>query len=197
MSDPETLKVYADKAEEYATLVAGQTPTDPLLTSFIALFAKGSDVLDLGCGPGHAAHVMADAGLTVTATDAVPEMVARADSHPSVTARVATFDDIAGHAVYDGIWANFCLLHAPRADMPRHLAALHTALRPNGVLHIALKTGAGEQRDPIGRLYTYYTDAELTDLLNTAGFTVTNRTTGRDIGLDGVPANWIALRAYG
>lgn len=197
MSDPETLAVYASKVEDYVALTSHGATRDPLLSAFIADVPAGGHVLDLGCGPGHAAATMADAGLQVTATDAVPEMVEIASNHPGVTARVATFDDITETATYDGIWANFCLLHAPRTDMPRHLAALHRALKPGGLLHIALKTGTGEKRDPIGRLYTYYTDAELTGLLANAGFTVTSRATGREKGLDGIPADWVALRAYG
>jgi len=197
MSDPETLAVYAAKVGDYVALTGDGATRDPLLRAFIADLPTGGHVLDLGCGPGHAAATLAEAGLHVTATDAVAEMVEIAAQHPGVTARVATFDDISEAAAYDGIWANFSLLHAPRADMPRNLSALHRALTPNGLLHIALKTGTGEKRDPIGRLYTYYTDAELTGLLADAGFTVTSRATGREKGLDGVPADWLALRAYG
>ena len=196
MTDRETLEVYASKVDEYAALTSSGVSKDPLLSAFISALPKGAHVLDLGCGPGHAAATMADAGLTVTATDAVPDMIALAQRHPGVTARVATFDDIDEVGVYDGIWANFSLLHAARADMPRHLAALHRALRAGGILHIGVKTGTGERRDPIGRLYTYYTDAELTDLLETAGFNVNRRATGREKGLDGVVADWIVLHNH-
>lgn len=195
VSDPETLKVYAEKADDYAELAGKELEKDPLLAAFIAAVPEGGHVLDLGCGPGNAAHVMADGGLQVTATDAVPEMVAMADAHPGVTAHVATFDDIEGTDLYDGIWANFCLLHAARADMPRHLATMNKALKPDGVFHIALKSGEGQKRDKIGRLYTYYTDAELTGLLEDAGFTVTDHAAGRGKGLDGATSDWIALRA--
>lgn len=197
MSDPETLNVYAQKAEEYARLVGPDGPHSPAFAGFVTALPKGAKVLDLGCGPGQSAHAMADLGFEVTATDAVPEMVERAATHPGVTARLATFDDIAGENIYDGIWANFSLLHAPRTDMPRHMAALHRALTPGGIFHIALKSGSGAQRDKLGRLYTYYEDAELSALLTDAGFTVTDRASGCEKGLDGVPANWIALRAYG
>ena len=196
MSDNETLRVYADQAETYAKLVEESLSSDPLLHDFIGALPNGAAVLDLGCGPGQAAHQMADAGLDVTATDAVPEMIEMAKSHPKVTARVARFDDITEVAAYAGIWTNFSLLHAPRADMPRHLAALYKSLKPKGLLHIALKTGTGQKRDAVGRHYTYYEDAELTGLLEQAGFTVTSRTTGCDKGMDGTMADWIAMRAH-
>ncbi len=196
MTDNETLRVYARKVDEYLSVTQDGTARDPALKAFIADLPAGAQVLDLGCGPGHIAAVIAAAGHHVTATDAVPEMVAHAGTHPGVTARVASFDDISGTGIYDGIWANFSLLHASRADMPRHLAALHTALKPGGLFHIAVKTGTGSKRDRLGRLYTYYTDPELTGLLTDAGFTVTHRQTGADTGLDGAVADWLALRAH-
>jgi 2-polyprenyl-3-methyl-5-hydroxy-6-metoxy-1,4-benzoquinol methylase len=195
-SDPETLKVYAAKAQHYADITASEGE-DRLLASFIAAMPTGGRVLDLGCGPGAAAHAMADAGLQTDAMDAVPEMVAMAARHPGVTAWTARFDDLNGEALYDGIWANFSLLHAPRADMPRHLRAIAQASKPGGVVHIALKTGSGERRDTLGRLYTYYTADELCQLLRDAGLTPGQTTTGSGKGLDGSISDWVAVTAHG
>jgi SAM-dependent methyltransferase len=197
MNDEETIRVYDTQAEKYAAMTDDFTAADPRLDAFIAACPAGARVLDLGSGPGSAAAKMAGAGLVVDATDASSEMVAMAARHPGVTAWQATFDQIEGDQIYGGIWANFSLLHAPRADMPRYLATLHAALIPGGAFHIGLKTGTGEKRDSIGRLYTYYTDAELTGLLNAAGFTVTQRNTGREKGLDGQPADWLTLLTHG
>ena len=196
MTDKETLSVYAQKAKDYAQLTSGAVK-DPQLKDFIAAVAPEGHVLDLGCGPGQAAAHMADAGLHVTAMDPVPEMVEMAARHPGVTARAGTFDDVAGTDIYDGIWANFCLLHAPRADVPRHLSAIAKALKPGGIFHIGVKLGTGEKRDTIGRLYTYFTERELEGLLGDVGLTITDRAYGREKGLDGVPADWICLRAHG
>ena len=194
--DKGTIATYDRMAREYLRQNA-QGQDDPLLHSFIAAMPKGGYVLDLGCGPGLAAAAMAGHGLQVTATDASAEMVALASAHPGVQAQMATFDDIAGQDLYDGIWANFSLLHAPRADMPRHLTALVTALKAGGRFHIALKTGSGEKRDGIGRLYTYYSEAELRSLLEGAGLTITATKTGSGRGLDGTMADWIAITAHG
>ncbi|MCR8824956.1 class I SAM-dependent methyltransferase [Pseudosulfitobacter koreensis] len=195
MSDKATLDVYAAQAGEYAAM---NDREDPQLTDFMAALGKGR-VLDLGCGPGRAAGRMAQAGFDVVAMDAVPEMVAMAAKHPGVTARLGTFDNITG--TYDGIWANFSLLHAPRADMPRHLATIKAALRSGGLFHIGMKLGTGSARDSIGRLYTYYTEAELTGLLTDAGFAIDTRKDarahGRNKGLDGTYADWLCLRAHG
>jgi SAM-dependent methyltransferase len=197
VTEEETLKVYSQKAADYESMTQGAVARDPLLASFIADLPAASHVLDLGCGPGLFAAAIARAGHNVTATDAVAQMVARAARHPGVTAILARFDDISGTDVYDGIWANFSLLHATRSDMPRHLAALSRCIKPGGLFHIALKAGTGCHRDALGRSYTYYTPEELGRLVAQAGFSVTFQTLGRDKGLDGTYADWIALRAYG
>ncbi|MEO3416759.1 class I SAM-dependent methyltransferase [Roseovarius sp. CAU 1744] len=194
--DLETLRVYGDMATDYAAMTS-DADKDPSLTTFINALPTGAHVLDLGCGPGAAAAQMAQAGLIVNATDAAQAMVDLAGRHAGVRAWLATFDDLTGSNLYDGIWANFSLLHAPRADMPRHLVTLRELLRPGGMFHIGMKTGTGEQRDKLGRLYTYYTAEELTGLLQDAGFTPFSSTTGREKGLDGVVADWVAITAHG
>jgi 2-polyprenyl-3-methyl-5-hydroxy-6-metoxy-1,4-benzoquinol methylase len=197
VSDDETLKVYAAQARDYAAKTDAINAGDPLLAEFIAAVRPDGHVLDLGCGPGASAEVMARAGLRVTATDATAEMVELAAQRPGVTARLATFDEIDGADIFDGIWANFSLLHAPRADLPRHLGSLHRAIKPGGRFHIVMKTGTGSHRDQIGRQYTYVTPKELRGLLTDAGFSIVSEAAGRGIGLDGTPADWIALAANG
>jgi predicted TPR repeat methyltransferase len=193
--DRRTLALYDARAADYARAVATPEPS-ARLRAFIAALPAGGRALDLGCGPGAAAAAMAAAGLDVEAIDASAGMVAVARERYGVPARQGTFDEVTGSA-YHGIWANFSLLHAPRAAMPRHLARLRAALAPGGLFHIGLKTGRGERRDALGRLYTYYTDTEIAGLLDAAGLAVIDRETGRDTGFDGEPADWIVLWARG
>lgn len=194
--DPETIRLYDAKAGEYADANKSDD-THPILAAFIATLPTDAHVLDFGCGPGFEAGIIAKSGAHVDAIDASVEMVALANAQTGVTAWQATFDALDAtekyRQKYHAILANFSLLHAPRADMPRHLAAIHRALTPNGVFHIGLKTGTGEKRDSIGRLYTYYTEPELKSLLKTAGFDGFDCHTGASVGLDGVMADWITI----
>ncbi|SMX40547.1 class I SAM-dependent DNA methyltransferase [Maliponia aquimaris] len=195
MTDPDTIRLYDTRAEDYARLTGSDAP-DATLAAFIAALPPQAKVLDLGCGPGLSAAHMAAAGLRVEAWDASEAMATLAATRPGVTARQASFDDLDAQAAYDGIWANFSLLHAPRADMPRHLSAIARALTPGGLLHIAVKEGEGERRDALGRLYTYYSEAALTTLLQDAGLTPGPFRRGQDMGLDGVVAPWISVTAH-
>lgn len=197
MSDPETIRVYDARAAEYAGINARDSTAEANLSAFIGACPRAGRILDLGCGPGASAAAMAAAGLMVDASDASGEMVALAARHPGVTAFQANFTDIAGVDLYDGIWASFCLLHAPRSDFAKHLDALHMALKPGGVFYIGMKLGAGEARDSIGRLYTYYTADELDGFLTSAGFSDLSHSFGRSRGMDGEMADYVAITARG
>lgn len=192
--DQETVSVYDARAGEYARMFRTAEPGRHL-RAFLAALPPGGRLLDLGCGPGASAAIMAAAGHPVDAWDASAEMVALAAREPGVSARQASFDDLTEKDAYAGIWANFSLLHAPRDRMDAHLGAIARALTPGGLLHIGMKTGAGTKRDGIGRQYTFYTRPDLRDRLIRAGLTPVAESTGEDRGLAGTLDPWIILQA--
>ena len=151
------------------------------------------DVLDLGCGPAQASVVMRDHGFTVDPVDASPGMVKLANETHDIHARLATFDDLDAVETYDGVWANFSLLHARREQVPLHVSAIHRALKPEGIFHIGMKTGEGERRDHLGRRYSFFSEAALRGMLEASGFTVLAASTGRDKGLAGSVDPWVTL----
>lgn len=198
MSDARTLEVYAGAARHYAEGFARADDSfhDQDLATFIATLPPHGRVLDLGCGPGHWAARLRDAGFQVDATDASPEMAALAKSDFDIAVRVAQFEDLDDQALYDGIWANFSLLHAPRRDFPAHLQRIHRALKPQGAFYIGMKLGQGEGRDSLGRFYAYYSEDELRRLLVTAGFTVTGSRCGNGKGLAGGEETYVMVAAH-
>lgn len=197
MSDRETLDVYDAQADDYVRMMTDEAAKDIRIAEFIAACPVGGDVLDLGCGPGTYARLMAEAGLNVTALDGSAEMARRAAEIPGVDARHGYFEDVSDENAYDGIWASFSLLHAPRAAFPGHLDRLRRALRPGGVFFIGMKTGTGEGRDDLGRFYTYYSADDLDAGLRRAGFTPVRHWTGYGKGLSGQYDGWIVIAADG
>jgi SAM-dependent methyltransferase len=192
--DRRTIDAYEANAAAYARRFRVVRLTRPL-KAFIDALPQGARVLDLGCGPGDASAHMRDAGMRPDPVDASPAMVALANDRHRIGACLGAFDDVDAVAAYDGVWANFSLLHAPRADLPRHLAAIRRALKPGGLFHIAMKTGSGEVRDRLGRSYTYVTRHELAALLDAAGFTIIAAANGRERGLAGTLDPFVILRA--
>lgn len=184
VADRSTLDFYTAEASTYAERAARHVPEAPL-DEFAAALPAGGDVLDFGCGSGWAAAHFRELGFSVTAIDGSPGLAAQACERYGVSVTVARFDAFAAEAAFDGIWASFCLLHDSRAAMPGHLSRLRRALRPGGLLYIGLKEGAGQRRDSLGRLYTYFGRQEMADLLTAAGFAPPRITAFDSPGLEG------------
>ena len=194
MVDARTIAFYDTAASRYDNLTA-KGSADAHLVAFIDLLPAGGHILDLGCGPARASVHLRDAGFRPDPVDASIGMVNLANATHDIGARLLTFDDLDAKATYDGVWANFSLLHAPRADLPRHLSAIAKALKPSGIFHIGMKTGEGEARDAIDRQYTYVGIAELRGLLADAGLSVIATETGREKGCAGTMDDFVIMRA--
>jgi len=194
--DAETLAVYASNVADYVAMTHKQAG-DPDVASFISAIPKGGYVLDLGCGPGRSTAAMIAAGLRADATDASPEMIKAAFELFQIKVKLATFTELDAIGTYDGVYASFCLLHAPKTDFLQHLKRIHTALKPGGVLHLGMKLGAGETRDTFGRFYAYYSENELWEHLIAAGFrSVATLRAASGSGLSGEREPFISIGAY-
>jgi hypothetical protein len=126
--------------------------------------------------------------------DASEGMIALARERYDLPVRLGTFDDISGTAIYDGVWANFSLLHAARVDLPRYFHALATATKPAGVIHVGMKTGDGMRRDGMDRLYTFVSVPELQGLLEDAGFAVIHTKEGAERGMAGTVDPFVIMQ---
>ena len=129
----------------------------------------------------------------VNLTDASEKMLALAAEYQGLNLILMRFSELNAVAYYDGIWANFSLLHAERTEFPHHIAAAATALVPSGIFYLAVKSGTGEGRDDLGRLYTYYTQDELVDAVSHCGLAVIHTFTGRSAGMSGHLDEWVGL----
>ncbi|MEL6765601.1 MAG: class I SAM-dependent methyltransferase [Pseudomonadota bacterium] len=168
-ADTATIAFYDTNAADYAAAASCPEGFDHL-GRFMADLPAGASVLDFGCGDGWAAGRLAAEGFDVLGMDASEGLLALAGARPGVRVRRAFFEALDDRAAYDGVWASFSLLHAPRAALPGHITRIARALRPRGRLYLGLKEGEGERRDALGRLYSYFAPGEVADHLAAAGF---------------------------
>ena len=192
--DEKTIAFYNSAAERYDSLFQSGK-SSAYLTEFMALLPAGGTVLDLGCGPARASVHLRAAGFVPDPVDASQGMVDLANEAHDIRARILTFDDLDMVADYDGVWANFSLLHAAGEDLPRHFAAIATALKDGGALHVAMKVGTGQKRDKIDRLYTYVSLEGLRGMLADAGFDVIAVEEGHEVGMAGTNDPFVVMRA--
>lgn len=164
-SDPGTLSFYDANAEAFA-----DSPPDKEdaahLAQFMAELPDGAAVCDLGCGHAWASAVMRDAGFNVTSIDGSSGLAAEAKRRFGVDVQVMRFEDFAFQEAFDGLWAAWSIHHAPRVSIPALLERVGKAVRPGGVLFIAMKGGSGEKRDAIDRHYAYHGMDELVGLID-------------------------------
>ena len=194
MTDRKTIDAYTTRVAEYLSVPLPAEQIESRM-AFAEAVVPGGYVLDLGSGPGSDSAFFLREGLRVRALDATPAFVAYAREN-GVDAHVGTFDDVTEVAEYDGIYASFSLLHAPRDDFPRHLSAIHQALKPEGIFFLGLKLGTGEHRDDINRFYTYFSQTEIEEALAEAGFSIDRITTGMGTGLAGSYDGFILVLAH-
>ncbi len=194
MPDRKTIDAYTSRVSDYLQM---PLPAEQLEArqAFADAISAGGYVLDLGSGPGSDSAFLMRQGLKVRALDATPAFVDHAREN-GVDAHLGTFEDVTEEAEYDGIYASFSLLHAPRADFPRHLSAIHRALKPGGQLFLGMKLGTGEHRDDLGRYYTYYSQPEIETALADAGFTLDRCVTGMGKGLAGSYDGFVLVFAH-
>lgn len=128
-------------------------------------------ILDLGCGPGRDLLAFRALGHEVIGLDACPEFVemARAASGCEVWLQdLLALDLPAAH--FDGVFANAVLFHVPSHDLPRVLADLRAALKPEGVLFSSNPRGRNEEGWADDRYACFYDPPTWRRLVAAAGF---------------------------
>ena len=182
--DERTIAFYDQEAPVYSGASA-QAENTPMLQEFVSRLPAGAAVLDFGCGSAWAANRFRELGFRVSAFDGSAGLAAEARRKYGIDVTVGRFEDFGETGTCDAIWASFCLLHDSRSAMKGHLARLHRALTPGGQLYLGLKEGTGEHRDSLDRLYVYYSEPEIRDLLEAAGFGIDRVIRDRNKGYDG------------
>ncbi len=179
-----TISTYNKTAPEYVVKVQKYAPVLER-NKFIASVKRGGAILDAGCGSGRDANYFASLGFVVTGIDLSTGLLSYAREHADPNATFTEMDlrDITLTGVFDGIWACASLLHLTRDEIVPVLHKFHSLLTTSGTLFLLMKEGMGEKLVTSGtiegdtRFFTYYSGEELKQLLEHAGFTVTQQYT--------------------
>ena len=124
-------------------------------------------LLEIGAGPGVDGRFFQDNNFTVTCTDLSPEMV-RLCREKGLDAHVMDFLNLDfPDAHFDAVYALNCLLHVPKADLPRVLQSIRRVLKPGGLMFMAVYGGfeqedvwQGDSHEP-KRFFAFYTDEQI------------------------------------
>jgi len=135
--DPDVVTAYERDtwnrcANDYIDTFAGITgETVPLLIESAGIGA-GSQVLEIGSGPGHVADMLVQAGASVTGVDFSADMVDVAQSSfPGITFQQADAEELPFEAEsFDAVVANFVVHHLARPETV--FREINRVLKPGG-----------------------------------------------------------------
>lgn len=142
--DP-SLRFYDDNAAVYAA--RDRRVPERQMIRFVECLPVEARILELGCGAGGDSAELIARGFDVVPSDGSAAMAAEAESRLGRPVLVLPVHQLEFGAEFDGIWANACLLHVPRSDLPDVLARVARALRRSGRFYASFKTGGGEGVD--------------------------------------------------
>lgn len=176
----QTKRAYSQIHQDYAYRNAvPNADVVRMLDRFISL-VPGKRVIDIGCAEGRETKYLADRGLHVTGCDLSKEFIAMAKVKcPNTRFFVADMRHLPSDTgIYDGIWASASFLHIPKGDALATLKGFRNILKARGLLYLSVLEGNFDSTRPNidmhwpERHFSDYTQEELTDLLQRAGFTV-------------------------
>lgn len=181
-----TVAAYDESAQAYED--GGFGGASPHVHRFMETLPKEIKVLEVGCGLGTDAAVMAEAGFAVTATDISTGMIAQAkrryagldiDFRGGVS--MTDLSDFADRS-FGALVANFSLIHVPKQDALTSLSEFARVLQPGGELFLGLQEGQSQEGafpapfDHSRSVFlNIFSPDEIIELLNKAGFAVTDR----------------------
>lgn len=147
------LDTWTRCADSYLETFAGITQeTVPLLVAAGGIEA-GSEVLEIGSGPGHVADLVARNGASVIAIDFSSEMVQVAGAkYPHITFEQADAEQLPFEdESFDAVIANYVVHHLARPETV--FGEVYRVLRSNG--HFAFAVwGAPEEQSSIGAFFS-------------------------------------------
>jgi SAM-dependent methyltransferase len=149
MNDPTNSirESYDRLAEEYARRIADELQHKPLDRELLDRFAQQTtgrgEVCDMGCGPGHVARYLRDAGASVFGLDLSPGMLEQARKlNPDISFRegnMLALDILDGALA--GIAAFYAIVNIPKLSLPGVFREIQRVLQPGGLLLLAFHTG--------------------------------------------------------
>jgi SAM-dependent methyltransferase len=149
MNDPTNSirESYDRLAEEYARRIADELQHKPLDRELLDRFAQQTtgrgEVCDMGCGPGHVARYLRDAGASVFGLDLSPGMLEQARKlNPDISFRegnMLALDILDGALA--GIAAFYAIVNIPKLSLSVVFREIQRVLQPGGLLLLAFHTG--------------------------------------------------------
>jgi SAM-dependent methyltransferase len=173
-------RIAAEYARRLFHELEGKPRDRELLLRFAADVSGCGVVCDMGCGPGHVARFLHDAGARVIGLDLSPEILVHARSlNPDVEfypGNILALD--LPDKSYAGITAFYAIVNIPADALPIAFREMHRVLQPDGLLLMAFHIGGDVIRpeemwgQKVAMEFYHFDRALIERLLSKAGFRI-------------------------
>ena len=175
---------YDRIADEYARRIFDELQHKPfdreLLNRFAAEVSGRGEVCDVGCGPGHVARYLRNAGVTVFGLDLSPRMLEQARQlNPGIRFQEGNMLALdLPDATLAGIAAFYAIVNIPHESLPSIFREMARVLQPGGLLFLAFHVGDEALHEnevwgrPISMGFFLFQPSAIRQHLETAGFVV-------------------------
>jgi SAM-dependent methyltransferase len=175
---------YDRLADEYARQLFNELQNKPLDRELLDRFAAETlgrgEVCDIGCGPGHVARYLRDAGADVFGFDLSSRMVEEARQlNPDIRFQQGNMMALEfENNQLAGIAAFYAIVNIPKESLPLVFRQMWRVLQPEGLLLLAFHTGDETLRPPelwgrpISMNWFFFPTVEIRGCLEAAGFAI-------------------------
>lgn len=173
---------YYSAPERFAGAAPSELESAQTLAPWVSFLTPQAKVVDLGCGWGQDARVLASRGFRVLGLDASGASIERAQQasndlaeHLRFEVRNVLFWSPESES-WDGVWISRTLQHFSADEAQRVIAIAFRALKAGGVLGIVVPEGQGryEEKGPdlLGpsRFIHLYSEKQMCSMLEQTGF---------------------------
>jgi ubiquinone/menaquinone biosynthesis C-methylase UbiE len=187
MDDERVSTVRADYdriAADYAQHIYHELEAKPfdceLLRRFAAEVVGRGEACDIGCGPGHIARFLHEAGVKVFGLDLSPQMIEQARKlNPGISFREGNMMalDLADRSL-TGIAAFYAIVNIPPDSLPTVFHEMARVLQPGGLLLLAFHIGSESAHpealwgQPVSMEFFFFEPEAIRRLLGEAGFAI-------------------------
>ncbi|MCO7543261.1 class I SAM-dependent methyltransferase [Stutzerimonas nitrititolerans] len=162
--DTATIQYYDDHANDYESSTADIILTEPWDT-FTSHIKPNGKILDVGCGGGRDILHFQKLGFTVEAIEPTPRLASIARKKTNAKILEISIQELTADRQFDGVWACASLLHIPTLEIKEAIQKLSNATKADGYIYISLKEGLGEVRKSDGRLFSSFTQSQVSDII--------------------------------
>jgi SAM-dependent methyltransferase len=175
---------YDRLAEEYARRIFNELQSKPLdrelLNRFAARVAGHGEVCDMGCGPGHVARYLRDAGTKVFGLDLSPRMLEQARQlNADISFREENMMALdLQDGTLAGIAAFYAIVNIPEGSLPLVFREMERVLQPGGLLLLAFHAGDQVLHEdelwglPISMDFALFQPSAIRHYIETAGLVI-------------------------